>query len=185
MAYNASQTVVDILGPWFLRKSDLLHAFSHSGASFEEWLNWELFAAFLRAGHACEGRPHYGNLGQHPMPAIMGDLLSTCPHSQGRYLMEMALVGSGTQNKWRAKIQRDHEKLLQLDAAPSLDPLHKVQLVFLAAADDTGICQKWDDWLQKIPFYGQGAADSQYLIPLRHSSIPTQGEAVLMAWNVR
>lgn len=181
---SPAQTVLDILHPWFSRKSDTLHAFSRSAASYEEWLNWELFDAFLHHGYQCEGRPDYRNWGTHSMGALKGDLLAVCPDTQAAYLIEMALVGSGTQNKWRQKIQRDHEKLQQLRLHQPETALHRIQLVLLAAADETDVVQTWGDWLHAIPFYATQRAMAAKPIALRHPGIATQGEAVLLLWEV-
>lgn len=98
-----AHTVLNILQPWFAQKSHTLHAFSAGKASYEEWLNWELFDAFLQHGYHCEGRPSYQQLGDHPLKSLKGDLLATHPDTQEKYLIEVALVGAGTQDKWREK----------------------------------------------------------------------------------
>lgn len=179
-----AHTVLDILQPWFARKSHTLHAFSASTASYEEWLNWELFDAFLQHGYHCEGRPSYPQLGSHPLASLKGDLLATHPDTQEAYLIEVALVGAGTQNKWRDKIQRDHEKLQQLQLHNARQKLHRIQLVFLASCEERDVVQAWDYWLQGIEFYQDQPAHCAATIALNHPGVNTQGEVALLLWNV-
>lgn len=179
-----AHTVLNILLPWFAPKSHTLHAFSASTASYEEWLNWELFDAFLQHGYHCEGRPSYQQLGDHPLKSLKGDLLATHPETQEKYLIEVALVGAGTQDKWREKIQRDHQKLQQLQWCDASQKLHRIQLVFLASSKEQDLVQAWDYWLQKIPFYPAQSAHCSHAIALNRPGMATQGEAALLVWNV-
>lgn len=179
-----AHTVLDILRPWFAHKSHTLHAFSASTASYEEWLNWELFAAFLQHGYHCEGRPSYQQLGDHCLKSLKGDLLATHPDTQEKYLIEVALVGAGTQNKWREKIQRDHEKLQQLQLRDASQKLHRIQLVFLVSCEEQNLVHTWDNWLQGITFYQDHSAHCTATIALNHPDMAKPGEAALLLWNV-
>lgn len=181
---SPAHTVLDILLPWFAKKSHTLHAFSASRASYEEWLNWELFDAFLQHGYHCKGRPSYQQLGDHRLKSLKGDLLATHPDTQEKYLIEVALVGSGTQNKWLDKIQRDHEKLQQLQLHNASQPLHRIQLVFLASCEEHDLVQTWDYWLQGIEFYQDHRAHCTATIALNRPGMNSQGEVALLLWNV-
>lgn len=179
-----AHTVHDILRPWFAKKSHTLHAFSASTASYEEWLSWELFDAFLQHGYHCEGRPSYNDLRSQPQGALKGDLLATRPDTQEKYLIEVALVGAGTQDKWLEKIQRDHEKLQQLELGDASQKLHRIQLVFLVSCAEQDLVHAWDYWLQKIPFYPAQNAHYSHAIALNRPGISPQGEAALLLWDV-
>lgn len=183
-----AHTVLNILQHWFTPKSNTLHAFSASGASYEEWLNWELFAAFSQHGYHCEGRPSYKNLGYTRMDAIKGDLkgdlLATHPDTQEKYLIEVALVGTGTQNKWLEKMQRDHEKLQKLQLHDASQQLHRIQLVFFVASVKQNLEQEWDEWMLQMPFYSEQRAHCSLAIALNHPDIAKQGEVALLVWNV-
>lgn len=114
----------------------------------------------------------------------MGDLLATSPHHHDRYLIEVALVGGGTQSKWRGKINDDREKLLQLTNPSGPGILHKVQLVFLTACNDTQLLQNWDCWLQEILFYPDSPIHAQCTIALNSAKLPSPGEMTVIAWNI-
>lgn len=101
-----------------------LGRFAETGRSFEEWVNWELFDAFVSAGISAEPKPRYAD------SRSLGDLLvGRAP--EPRILVEVAVCTEATQSKWSLKIVGDTAKL-----ARALSPeLHTLQIVVLLAAD--------------------------------------------------
>ncbi|MEG2049064.1 MAG: hypothetical protein RR100_19620, partial [Comamonas sp.] len=72
----------------------------------------------------------------------------------------------------------------QLQLHDAGQPLHRIQLVFLASCEERDLLQAWDYWLQGIPFYQDHCAHCTATIALNRPDMTTQGEAALLLWNV-
>lgn len=153
----------------FRDRATEIAAFTKTGWSFEEWLNWEAYAACsLVRGWECDARPRYIRLGDHPSCTGFGDLLVT--EGEGCVLIEVGLVHDGTGDKWRAKLDRDMDKL----ARPLKRGINTLQVIVLVSSQ-IAIAERWQSWLEKCSCWRPTQlAESE--------NLPGGGEIVIRGW---
>ena len=107
-----NSAVFDTIVQRFCEKAPEIAKFANTGYSFEEWLNWEAYAACVaKPGWSVAPRPAYAKLSQEPCRDF-GDLLISEHEPSRQTLVEIALVHDWTNgNKWREKIDWDTKKL--------------------------------------------------------------------------
>lgn len=143
-----AQRVFDtIIARYAIRAIDIAN-FTRTKYSFEEWLNWEAFAACAAVSEwRSYAKPRYRDLGAIDCKDF-GDLL-VCEGSD-RLLVEVGLVHDGTGNKWRDKLAWDVQKL-----ARPLAEISCLHLVVLASAANIDASETWQRWLAKVPCWGR------------------------------
>lgn len=153
---------------------DKLIGFANTGYSYEEWINWELFHAFTQKGYSCCPKPSYKYHGQPFDLNFQADLhcKNECTHEE--FIVEVALVGDYTQNKWRDKIERDRWKLNEF--LPTNKNLKKIQIVVLVA-DYADLLTEWDYWLKELKFWLD-------IPPTAATNSTAKGEVVVCAWEL-
>lgn len=146
------EVMQEILSAHFSTKAKEITRFAHTGYSFEEWFNWELFSAFSGRGYACSPKPAYRSLFARNTSRFLGDLLIEGADGW-RCFVEVAVVHGYTQNKWRAKMIRDRAKLLELE--PIIAGMQKILLVVFCSSVEKTLEREWDYWFKEIPFWAQ------------------------------
>jgi len=90
------------------------------------------------------------------------------------FIIEVALVGISTQDKWLRKFERDRAKLSTF--IPDDSSLIKVQLLVLVA-DYKNVLEEWEYWLGRSNFW---CADR----PIVEISSSEEGEVVICGWDI-
>jgi hypothetical protein len=132
--------VFESIAAHLVSRADEIALFAQTRYSFEEWLNWEAFAACrARVGWTVAPKPCYS---AHTDPGCKdyGDLLVTDKASNARVWIEIGLVHDGTGDKWIAKLDRDMEKLRQ-QFASSITPL---QIIVLVSTSTIRAAANWE-----------------------------------------
>lgn len=142
----------EILSTHFSPKAKEITRFAHTGYSFEEWFNWELFSAFSGHGYTCFPKPAYRKFFAGHTTRFLGDLLIEGVDGW-QCFVEVAVVHGYTQNKWRAKMVRDRAKLLELE--PNIAGMQKVLLVVFCSSVERKLEREWDYWFKEIPFWAE------------------------------
>jgi hypothetical protein len=158
-----------IVGRWRARADDIA-CFANARYSFEEWLNWEAYAACCpEPAWKVSPKPSYKKMGAADCKDF-GDLLVAA--SDDRVLVEICLVHDGTGDKWLDKLAWDVQKLARpLDAG--IVALHVVVLV---SGVDIGASEGWQKWLRKVECWGRDT-EFKAVVPL-----PPTGQMVVRAW---
>lgn len=149
------------------RDVDLV-AFTRSQYSFEEWLNWELFAASSRRyGSTVFPKPNYRQIGVDTCDA--GDLL--IEHGGSRLFVEVGIVHDGTRDRWLDKLEHDRLKLLRI-------PGFAVPLQLLLSVSQRALRtdRQRSDWLERLSFWNAGVVADMFI------ELPG-GWAQLRAWS--
>lgn len=137
--------------------------------SFEEWLNWEAFAACAtNAAWRLSPKPSYCNLGVADCKDY-GDLLVGMGGS--KVLVEIGLVHDGTGDKWRAKLDWDVQKL-----ARPLTGVTTLHVVVLTSASDIAASDRWQRWLAKVPCWSRPTSLSA------SAALPPNGMLMVRGW---
>lgn len=158
-----------IVNRWQSRADDIA-CFAKARYSFEEWLNWEAFAACCaEPTWTVSPRPSYRKLG-NPDCRDYGDLLVADGADQ--VLVEVGLVHDGTGDKWRAKLAWDVEKLAQ----PLTDGVAPLQIVALVSGVDIEQSDAWQRWLKKVACWGR---DTELRATVR---LPPSGQMIVRGW---
>ena len=165
----------EILSVIFNHYRDLLPQiaqYTHTGYSFEEWLNWEAFWACHKKGWKSSPKPEYKAVG-FKNSKYQADLLVDSLQIK-KTLIEFGLVHDCTQSHWRDKLGTDRKKL----EAPYADTFWPIQVVYVTSRYDFRKLENWTDWLNKISFWNQPAIFNQAL------TLPEGGVFLMKAWNV-
>lgn len=137
--------VFEVITSRLISRADDLFRFAQSGFSFEEWCNWEAYAACCSIeGWSAHPKPRYSDCGLEDSREL-GDLLVLA--GTERLLVEVGLVLDSTQNKWIAKLDADLAKLSS-QLSPGISGLHMIVLV--SAVDSISDAEVWQKWLQKV-----------------------------------
>ena len=125
-----------------------IERYTRTRYSFEEWLNWEAFAACsANPGWQAQPKPSYCKLGVQDCKDY-GDLLIVAGES--KVLVEIGLVHDGTGDKWRGKLDWDVQKLARnfVGAMP-------LQIIVLVSTSNIDASESWQRWLAKVPCWGR------------------------------
>jgi hypothetical protein len=163
------ERVFNALSDRFAARAADIGLFTAAKYSFEEWLNWEAYAACaIVPGWQTHAKPRYCDLGAAGCKDF-GDLLVM--DGQNSLLVEIGLVHDETGNKWREKIGWDVEKL-----ARRLDGVASLHLVALVSGSCIEASANWQRWLSKVPCWSRPN-------PLKAiTRLPPNGEMVLQGW---
>jgi hypothetical protein len=126
-----------IISAWKVQRHKIF-TFVKTGYSFEEWLNWEAYAACKRHKLKTEPKPSY-RTAEVTKSNEQADLCFALGDGEFAFV-EVGLVHDGTMTKWLAKLQHDRFKLSQIKSKK----YHGVQLIVLACRD-----QEIFSWWQK------------------------------------
>ncbi|RMQ98657.1 hypothetical protein ALP94_03914 [Pseudomonas savastanoi pv. glycinea] len=167
------ENLVKTLNDHFQPKARDITRYASTGYSFEEWLNWEMFTAFTAVGLKCLPKPAYKTHFSQADAKTLGDLLVGADDSKP-WLIETSLVHGYTQDKWRAKISSDREKLLRAEGGE----VSKVQVVLMCSDSEQQLREAWAYWFESMPFWGT---------PDAHISFTDGelGEVCLLFWQVQ
>ena len=144
--------------------------FTATRYSFEEWLNWEAFAACAAiTGWQAKPKPRYCDLGVSDCKDF-GDLSVTERGSV--VLVEVGLVHDGTHDKWRDKLDWDVQKL-----ARPLNNVQSLHVVVLVSDSNIETSDTWQRWLGKVPCWGRPDA-LEAKCPLA-----SQGQMMIRGWT--
>jgi hypothetical protein len=152
------------------QRADDIARFAGAKYSFEEWLNWEAFAACSTVNEwEARPKPSYCTLGVEDCKDY-GDLLVT--NGSEAVLVEIGLVHDGTGNKWRAKLAWDVEKLARPMSA--ISPLH---VIVLASVADIENADNWQRWLAKVQCWSRPTSLTASVV------LPPHGAMVIRGWT--
>lgn len=150
-------------------RADDLARFTATRYSFEEWLNWEAFAACCQFSEwQVQPKPSYCALGVGGCKDH-GDLLVVADGQ--KVLVEIGLAHDGTGHKWRAKFDWDARKLARPLA--EVVPLHVIVLVSESDIEASGI---WQRWLTKVPCWHRPSTLAA------SASLPPSGAILIRGW---
>ncbi|WP_144411489.1 hypothetical protein [Azotobacter chroococcum] len=144
--------VCNIMSAHFTSKAKQITCFAQSGYSFEEWINWELFTAFTEQGFSTHPKPAYKAHFQENSSALLGDIL-VCDEAGEQLFIEVAVVHSYTQDKWRAKLLDDRAKLKGLSSSSA--NTRKIQLVISCASNEKDLQKNWNYWYTELLFWNE------------------------------
>jgi|GEM_PF-3895319 len=117
-----------------------IRQFNHTGASYEEWINWELYLALVAEKFEVEVRPRYNN----QELKTFADLRV----NQGKdsVLIETKVAHSHTQDKYIWEVRKDSEAL-----AREMQSGNDVILALFLSSNFADIpCDEcWREWLAK------------------------------------
>ena len=137
--------------------------FAATGYSFEEWLNWEAFAACsANPRWRAQPKPSYCSLGLAGCKDF-GNLLVA--DADKKVLVEIGLVHDGTGDKWQPKLDRDVQKL-----ARPLAGIAPLQIIVLVSKSGIEESKSWQRWLAKVPCWGRNT-DLAVTIPLSPTGV--------------
>jgi hypothetical protein len=137
---SLSRNVFEVIADHLKSEAPNISRFVHTGYSFEEWLNWEAFAACSQVkGWKVDPKPAYCSFGVEGCKDI-ADLLITAGDS--KLVVEIGLAHDHTQNKWLLKLDRDAEKLRR-----ELGGVQTLHLIILTSKDDIEGNKVWEKWL--------------------------------------
>jgi hypothetical protein len=119
-----------------------IEVFAETGYSFEEWCNWEAYAACqtIPNCNVCP-KPRYCDFGVEDCRDFAD--LSISNSNNEAVLIEIALVHDNTQNKWLDKLRGDQTKLERACEKCS-QTLRVIVLVSTKAAIENA--PAWKDW---------------------------------------
>ncbi|WP_288129852.1 hypothetical protein [Microbulbifer sp.] len=153
---------------------DKVIGFANTNYSYEEWINWEIFHALSRKNFTCTPKPSYKLYGQPINNRYQADIYAKSQNSGDEFIIEVALVGVSTQDKWLKKIERDREKLTSF--MPRSNKLTKFQVLVLVA-DYENVLSEWEYWLSRLGFWAANP-------PLTEICSSSPGEIVVCGWQV-
>lgn len=165
---------------YFEADTERLGALVKAGVSFEDWLNAGFIRACNRPGEmVAVGEASYVGLTEEDQEEPIGkerlDLFAVRLADGASVFIECAVVHRNTQDKWRAKIAWDAEKLRRIARA---DVLKMVVVYCCSVKDDVLMDPTWTDWFERIDF-----GDVEKLPPLSFP-IGHGGQFALIAWIV-
>jgi len=131
-----------------------IRQFSRTGASYEEWINWELYLALTAQGFEVEVRPRYDNRDLK----TFADLRVS--RGKESVLIETKVAHSHTQDKYIWEIKKDSEALAQ-----EMRSGGEVLLVLFLSSNFADItCNEyWRKWLVKSGVFPKQINPSVYL----------------------
>lgn len=153
---------------------DKVIGFANTNYSYEEWINWEIFHALSSKNFTCNPKPSYKVYGESENRRHQADIYAKSQCSNDEFIIETALVGVSTQNKWLKKIERDRQKLTCF--LPESDSLKRFQVLVLVAGYEN-VLGEWDYWLGRLDFWSANPPSTE----ICSSSL---GEIVLCGWQV-
>ncbi|GAA3530326.1 hypothetical protein [Zobellella aerophila] len=168
------ESVIELISCHLHQSHKKIIEFSKTNYSYEEWINWEIFDALKKANYHCSPKPSYRSLCSKSVGRFHADIYAKSPVGNAEFIMEVALVGNATQDKWLKKIERDRFKLSSL--TPTNDSLIKVQLVILVA-DYHDLLHHWGGWLGRLEFWEEHP-------PVSICDQSVSGEIVFCHWEV-
>lgn len=166
------ETLAQILNDHFESHIRDITRFAGTGYSFEDWLNWEMFSAFVACGFKCFPKPAYKTYFEQNGIKTLGDILVTTEGGDA-WLVETALVHKNTQKKWLNKIKDDREKLRRAEGGD----INKLQLVVLCSDCEQHLQEAWDYWFKGICFWKK--PDTQRIL-----TDGEKGEVCLLFWQI-
>lgn len=141
-------SVFDVIAQRFRSRADEIAGFARTRYSFEEWLNWEAFAACSEnPAWQVKPKPSYCDLGISDCKDY-GDLLVGT--GETKVLVEVGLVHDGTGGTWPAKLAKDVQKL-----ARPLTGVSALHMIVVASASDIETLKGWGRWLGKVACWGR------------------------------
>jgi hypothetical protein len=167
---NSPARVFQAIADRFTSRSADLARFAETRYSFEEWCNWEAYAAAVAAGWTASARPRYCKLSDLTCRDY-GDLLVSL--NGHRVLVEIGLVHDGTGDKWRAKLDWDMQKL----ARPVYEGVIPLQIIVLVSTKHISTADIWQRWLAKVPCWVR-PTDLVHDAPL-----PPNGQMIIRGWT--
>jgi hypothetical protein len=168
------QDLCQILSDHFAPKAKQVTRFAHTGYSFEEWVNWEIFTAFVDRGYQAFPKPAYKRSFNDNTSKFLGDL-RVCGHDGAEVFLEVATAHPWTQSKWREKILNDRVKLEKW--VPKAEKTLKIQIVISCSSEQKDLENKWLYWYERIGFW----ADKGETLILDDGGT---GEVVIKVWEV-
>ncbi|MGE4278604.1 MAG: hypothetical protein AB7G62_03390 [Magnetospirillum sp.] len=168
------QCIFDLIGD-ALQNNPSFPFIVASNGSFEQWINWEAYAACVAAGWDCRAQPRYKLCGGSS--SLTGDLLVRDP--TGRPLMiETKLVGDYTLNKYLAEIESDKTKLETLKAQGPGNLRCLLILVLYSMDGEISKRPSWTEWLDRLGFWKKHHHGPR-TIPIKD-----RGQVLLYGWNI-
>lgn len=154
------------------RAADIGH-FARTEYSFEEWFNWECYAACLRAGLNVAPKASYSSAGLEGSRSI-GDLRVS---GDDRLVMiENKIIHRATQEKFYDLVNEDTRKLTRLRKVAA-DCVDTMQIVVVASYRAPVIGHDgWSSWLGRLDVWNR-PTDREAIAPM-----PPSGEVVLRGW---
>lgn len=157
--------VFETVASRLVAKAEDIALFTSTQYSFEEWLNWEAWAGCSsREAWEVKPKPRY------PDAKYLADLEVIDHRHARRVIVEIGLAHDGTGDKWRAKLDRDMEKLSRLSDA---DTLH---LIVLVSTGTISSSKTWADWLAKVTCWQRPRFIE------KRTDLPPNGEMVVRGW---
>lgn len=159
------------IGERLLLRSQSIARMAKTEYSFEEWINWEAYAA-------CTERPGWTVDPKPPYRAIVGsgvrDLADLKVTGSGKpVFVEIAIVHDGTSDKWKAKLDRDTDKLARLPPTAA----ERLQII-VAVSHSRSVrnASDWERWFGQLKCFQLG-------MPLCEAKpLLTGGELVVYGW---
>jgi len=165
--------LAQLLHDHFQPKARDITRFAGTGCSFEDWFNWEQFSAFTAKGFECQPKPAYRTVFEQHELALLGDLIIYGKEGTP-WLVETSLVHGYTQDKWRAKIIADREKLQRAEGTG----VRKVQLLLMCSDAEQYLQKTWAYWFEAMPFWSTPDAITCF-------GDGEQGEVCMLFWQVQ
>jgi hypothetical protein len=159
-----------------LSKNPHFELIAASEGSFEQWINWEAYAACVEANLNCVPMPHYSLCGLNGS-RLDGDLLVTKASAQ-QVMIETKIIGDYTLDKYLDNISEDRNKLEKLKQCTD-GWVEGLQFIVMYSMKG-GIMGRpsWTDWLQRLSFWNIPPT-SKYELPLKN-----KGQVLLYGWAV-
>lgn len=158
-----------------LRDNPSFPAIVASEGSFEQWINWEAYAACVAAGWTCKGQPRYSECGGST--SLTGDLLVR-DTNHPPLMIEVKIVGDYTLDKYLAQIERDQTKLQTLKAQGKTGLRCLLILVLYSMDGNIKERPSWTEWLKRLGFW-----QTKGLGP-RAITIQETGQVLLYGWEI-
>ena len=165
------QDVFNTIAEQFVERATDIAAFVKTGYSFEEWLNWEAFAACQRhADWVVHPKPQYKKLGVANTREL-ADLL--VEHDALQVAVEIGLAHGWTNmGKWAEKLNWDSKKLERLQ-----DNIAPLQLMVFTTQTDLVKSDYWPKHLARVKRWGQPTELTSV------SCLPPAGQLHIRGWT--
>ena len=169
-AVLAATRVFEMIVDRFISRSQDIARFAATRYSFEEWCNWEAYAAAAATGLEATPRPRYCDLSD-PASRGFGDVSVVVGNLN--VLVEVGLVHDGTGDKWRGKLELDTQKLQR----PLIQNVVPLQLILLVSTRNIAVDDQWQRWLAKV------ACWQRPTLLCRDVQLPPNGQMILRGWS--